>query len=66
MDTDQDRFPEPREVLDRVVNDEGFPEGPFERLEIWAMASGECTWRVWAPREDEPVGGAITDLGDKP
>lgn len=59
MEEHGDRFLEARDAVDRVVNEDDFPAGPFERLEIHAHGSGDVTWRVWTPRAEEPVGGFV-------
>jgi cellulase/cellobiase CelA1 len=54
-----DRYPDPLSVIERVVHEDDFPSGDVERIEITMVASGEATWRVWAARAEEPVGGVI-------
>lgn len=62
VDTDSDRYPNLVPALRRVIEDERLPEGPFEWLEVHALASGELTYRVRRPRADhaeEVEGGHI-------
>lgn len=57
VDTDQDRFPVLTEVLSRILEDSPLANESVERIEINLLASGEATYRVWAPRADEPDSG---------
>jgi len=61
VDTERDRFPSMRKVIDALPSQEDFPEGEVERVEIMCHASGDATWRVWTPRAEEPVGGYLSD-----
>lgn len=56
-DSDIDRYRDITKVINEVLNEEDFPRGDIERLEITCLANGEATWRVWAARADDPVGG---------
>lgn len=55
--TDVDRYPDPRELVTRIVDEDDFPDGSVERIEITCLASGEATWRVWPARAEDPIGG---------
>lgn len=59
FDPDADRYPSLGRVLMLLPEQEDFPEGPVERIEIRCQASGEATCLVWTPRADEPWGGYI-------
>lgn len=56
---DEDRYPDPSKAVEAVLQAEDFPTGPVDRIEIRTTADGSATWRVWLPREDEPIGGFI-------
>ena len=58
-DPSADRYPDINEVIVAAQQDEDFPEGPVERFEVTALASGEGTWRVWPARAEEPIGGYL-------
>jgi hypothetical protein len=60
--TDEDRYPSIRKVVHKVLDEDDFPEGAVERLEVTCLASGEATWRVWRPREDDHLGGYYARL----
>jgi hypothetical protein len=60
LDTDQDRYPDMREVVQRVTKESSFPEGDIDRIEVTALSNGEATWRVWPAKSDEPVGGVYS------
>jgi hypothetical protein len=62
---DVDRYPTLASVLRAIKGDEDLPDGPIERLEIYANASGDASTRVWTPRAEEPVIGyyAESELG---
>ena len=57
----EDRYPDIRSVVQEVLNAEDFPEGDVDRIEINCLGTGQATWRVWAARADEPVGGVYTN-----
>jgi hypothetical protein len=50
---DEDRFADANKALSALVNDDDFPDGPVERVEVSFMANGEVSWRVWEPRAEE-------------
>jgi len=60
-----DRYPNLKRVATRVFNEDDFPKGDVERIEITGVASGEATYRVWEARAEEPFSGTYTeeDLG---
>lgn len=57
FDPNQDRYPDIMDVIRFALKSEDFPEGDIERLEITLLANGEGTFRCWAARSEEPVGG---------
>lgn len=61
----EDRYPSAHRAIQAVINADDFPEGPVERIEVYCLASGEATWRVWEARAEEAVGGHLSeaDLG---
>lgn len=61
-DTEQpgDNYPDLMETLHLLPEQEDFPTGQVERVEVYLRASGDATWRVWTPRADEPIGGYIS------
>lgn len=59
VDHNVDRFPPLDKVLAAIRENPDMPEGEVERIEINCLASGDATYRVWAPRAEEPVGGYI-------
>ena len=61
IDTDQDRYPDFAKVLRGLLNEAEIPDGPVERIEVTTLANGEATYRVWAARAEEAVGGVILD-----
>jgi len=58
-DTDRDRHLTFRKLVHRVTSEGEIPDVAVERLEVVAFASGECTYRYWLPRSDEPEGGYL-------
>lgn len=52
-----DRYPTFRQAISKIMEEGNLPQGPIERLEVTALASGEVTYRWWAPRALEPEGG---------
>ena len=57
VDTDVDRYPNIYDVLVKLQHDANLPNEPIERIEVTALASGECTYRYWLARAEEPEGG---------
>lgn len=55
--TDTDRYPDLDSVIRYARASEDFPQAPIERFEVTLLASGEGTWRCWAARAEEPIGG---------
>lgn len=62
IDTDSDRYPSFESVISAIQDHDEFQEGPVERLEITCLANGDATYRVWAPRAEEPTGGFFSEL----
>lgn len=60
IDTDQDRYPDMRGLVQRVTSEPNFPDGDIDRIEITALGNGDATWRVWPAKSEEPVGGVFT------
>jgi hypothetical protein len=56
---DEDRFQSLSDAISSAREHEDFPTGQVEKFEIVCHASGEVTWRVWAPRAEEPLGGYV-------
>lgn len=54
VDTEQDRFPNVFEVLQRMISDSELTDGPVQLIEITTFASGEACYRVWPARAEEP------------
>ncbi|HYJ00563.1 MAG TPA: hypothetical protein VEX36_12910, partial [Thermoleophilaceae bacterium] len=44
-------------VISRVLDEDSFPDGDVERVEITCLPNGEATYRVWPARADEPIEG---------
>lgn len=59
FDPNEDRYPDFTRALRRIIQEAEIPDGPIERLEVRTLASGEVTYRVWFPRDDEPLGGYL-------
>lgn len=59
VDYDSDRYPDLAGVLAWIRDDEELNSSAVEKVEITLFASGEATFRVWAPREVEPQIGHI-------
>jgi hypothetical protein len=62
IDPDKDRYPSIRKAIHAALQDEDFPQGDVERFEVTCLASGEATYRVWAARADEPLGGYLASV----
>jgi len=58
--SDVDEYPHLEDVLRRLLADPDIPVGPVERVEVTAQASAEASYRVWAPRAEEPESGTYT------
>jgi hypothetical protein len=59
VDTDVDRYPRFSETLSRILEDEDISQMQVERIEINLFASGDATYRVWAPKAEDPEGGYL-------
>jgi hypothetical protein len=59
FDHNQDRYPNIADVLTAMQQDDEIQQGPVERIEVNCLANGDATYRVWAPRAEEPVGGFL-------
>lgn len=57
FDPTVDHYQPIRKVIQRVLQESEFPTGDVERVEITCLANGECTYRVWPARAEEPVQG---------
>jgi hypothetical protein len=57
VDPESDRYPDAKKIVARVFDEEDYPDGPVERIEVTLLANGEATWRVWAARAEEARGG---------
>jgi hypothetical protein len=64
VDTEQDRTPEEEdrtpgifEGIERVVNDDRFPDITASKVEISFLASGELAWRVFDRGGDQAAEG---------
>jgi hypothetical protein len=60
FDATRDRYPDFAGVLRAVLRHSEVGHRPVERVEVWAHASGEATYRLWEPKADEPSGGYLT------
>jgi hypothetical protein len=58
---DQGNYLSPRKVLHAIVEEEDFPKGDVQRIEVAFQASGEVAWRVWAVGAEFPVGGVYAN-----
>ena len=54
-----DNYADLASIIPAVLDHSEFPDGPVERLEINCHATGEVTYRVWAPRAEEATGGYL-------
>jgi len=52
IDFDKDRHRSLPDAISAARGHEDFPTGPVEKFELICHASGEVTWRAWAPRAD--------------
>jgi hypothetical protein len=59
VNTDEDRYPTLTRLLQRIISETPAGDDLVERLEVNAFASGEGTYRYWAPRAEEPEGGYL-------
>jgi len=59
-DTDQGRFADIVDVIERLVTDEAFPIAPIDRLTIHFHASGEATWRARVAETGAEEGGYLS------
>jgi hypothetical protein len=59
IDTDADRYPSLTSVLNKVQHRMPSELVHIERLEVTCLANGDATFRVWAPRAEEPETGFI-------
>jgi len=57
---DEDRHPRLDKVLGRMHAHLGATDVVIERLEIFANASGDASFRYWPPRSEEPEIGYLT------
>lgn len=58
-ESEESRYRDLRDVFERCINDDEFPEGQVTRLEIGLQASGEAVYTVWTTDLVEPVGGYL-------
>lgn len=59
MDTDADRHPTFVQALRRILQEAEIPDIAIERLEVFVHASGDVTYRMWAPRAEDSEGGYL-------
>jgi hypothetical protein len=59
FDALRDRHEDFRSALQRILAEGNIEEGPVERLEVFIHASGDLTYRYWAPRAEESEGGYL-------
>lgn len=57
---DEDRHPRLDKVMARITATLGATDVVIERLEIFANASGDASFRYWPPRSEEPEVGYLT------
>lgn len=58
-DTDQARYADIVDVIERLVTDDAFPVRSIDRLTIHFHGSGEVTWRARPAGEDAELGGYL-------
>lgn len=58
-DPETDEYPTLYDVTQRISNEVKGSKLVVERVEITCLASGEATYRMWAPRADEATGGYL-------
>lgn len=63
FDPDTDRYPTAKNALQRIIAEGELPDGPIEWLEVTALASGECTYRIRLPRSEDTEGGYLPPEG---
>jgi hypothetical protein len=61
-DFNSDRYPDVYNVLRRILQNEPFPKGPIERLEVTTLANGEANWRVTPARAEVTEGGHLPPI----
>lgn len=59
LDTDQDRYPEVKDAIRRILNDGEFEVAHVDRIQIFSQANGDLAYRYWEPRAEEPFVGFI-------
>lgn len=59
FDPDVDRHPDFNRAMRRILQEADIPDGPIERLEVFFHASGDATYRIWAPRAEDSEGGYL-------
>jgi hypothetical protein len=57
FDPDKDRYPSLAEVLALIPQHEDLADGPVVRVEVYCLADGSSTFRVWPKGAEEPVVG---------
>lgn len=59
---DADRYPSMEKVIAKVFEDPEYPKGDVDRIEVYAQASGEASYRVYPARSEEPVIGYLPEV----
>lgn len=60
FDHDIDRYPTFNQGMQRILNEAAIDDAPIDRLEVRFLANGDCTYRYWTPRAEEPEGGFLS------
>lgn len=59
LDHNVDRYPTFVQGIRRILQEGDFEDIPIDRLEVRFLASGEATYRYWAPRAEDAEGGYL-------
>jgi hypothetical protein len=59
---DEDRYPTPKAAFAAIADELDDFEGPVERIEVWFLAGGDATYRVYPARAEEPLGGYLPQV----
>lgn len=57
LDPDVDHYPELVDVFSKILEADELPEGKVERVEVYCLAGGDATYRIYPPRAEEPIIG---------
>lgn len=62
VDTDSDRYPPLSKVFRKILESDELPEGGIERVEVFCLAGGDATYRIYPPRAEEPIVGYFPEV----